>query len=486
MKKRPLPSSIGYRGDCPLKRSNFAPNENNGFNQKNFMAGVKNPISHSGAKDVANTMRRVSRADFKRLLVLGTGSFAKVLLVQKLVGKDKGKLYAMKVLDKGKVFHQKQTAHTMTERSVLGQTAQHPFIVSLKYAYQTSKTLNLVMDFCSGGELYYHLTKVGRFTEARTRFYIGELVLAVEHLHANNIVYRDLKPENVLIGSDGHVKLADFGLSKQNIRDCTRGAATFCGTPEYLAPEVLHRQGHGKAVDWWSLGILMYEMLIGIPPWYSKNRKKMYEGICLKPLSFPSTVDVPGELFVSQEAQHIIKGFLIKKPSNRLGSFGVEQVKGHVFFKTIDFDMLLAKNIQVPWKPKPDVIYFDSQYTRLTLSTTPPTSCVLTQGGPPGLSEVSTASPVNPSSFVDHAFNGFSYTAPSAVGSNPNSPVLSPNPNGDLWLSKAISRQQQLGEARCDRVTHSLLGDDGDDFDADIHMDGLGEVECFQLELEDS
>ena len=337
--------------------------------------------------------------DFVRRMVLGTGSFAKVIMVDKVNGSDKGKTYAMKVLNKKKILQQKQATHTMTERRVLGKTFDHPFIVSLKYAYQTKSTLNFVMDFCAGGELYYHMTRNGRFSLERSTFYTAELLLALEYLHSFNVVYRDLKPENVLVATDGHIKLADFGLSKEGIIDDCTGADTFCGTPEYLAPEILHRQAYGTAVDWWSLGMLTFEMLTGLPPWYSKNRQVMFQGICFGELQFPANGSV------SSSAQDFISGLLIRDPRRRIEK--VQNLKKHIFFSEMNFDDLVAKRISPPWIPERNKLYFDSLYTRLPYEDLIDQTLVV--------NELSTVSPLFPSSFVDKAFNGFSYTAPTSI-----------------------------------------------------------------------
>lgn len=348
--------------------------------------------------------RKVANKDFTRLVTLGTGSFAKVVLVKSNFTSssesDGDDIYAMKILDKNLILEKNQTSHTMTERKILGRCSRdHPFIVSLKYAFQTTKTLNLVIDFCSGGELFYHLSRAGRFSEDRARFYTVELTLALDFLHSHNVVYRDLKPENVLIAHDGHIKLADFGLAKEEIRECTEGTDTFCGTPEYLAPEILFRTGHGKSVDWWSLGILLYEMIYRLPPWYSKNRRKMFEGICTSELVFP--VGDNNEEYCSPQCKNLIRGLLTKNAKLRLGSKGRGSVKGHVFFSSIDFGAALKKQMPVPWKPEQGKIYFDTDVTKLP---------IYTEGCSPGTIGIDASSPLYPSSLIDSAFHGFSFT----------------------------------------------------------------------------
>lgn len=219
-------------------------------------------------------------------LMMFSGSFGKVYLVR---DKASSILYAMKVLKKDYIIRKNQVEHTKTERSVLGY-ARHPFIVGLNMAFQTADKLFFVLDYCGGGELFFHLGKVGRFPEERSKFYAAQIVLALEYVHKLGVIYRDLKPENVLLDQHGNVRLTDFGLSKEGVSDHSTGANSFCGTPEYIAPEVLLRQGHGRAVDWWSLGALLYEMITGLPPFYSRNRETMFEKIMKAELTFPPTV----------------------------------------------------------------------------------------------------------------------------------------------------------------------------------------------------
>jgi p70 ribosomal S6 kinase len=200
--------------------------------------------------------------DFELLKLLGKGGYGKVFLVRKLHGKDSGKLMAMKVLKKATIVRNaKDTAHTKAERNIL-ECVKHPFIVDLNYAFQTGGKLYLILEYLCGGELFMQLEREGIFMEDTACFYLAEITLGLEHLHSQGIIYRDLKPENILLDNTGHVKLTDFGLCKESIHDGTI-THTFCGTIEYMAPEILTRSGHGKAVDWWSLGALMYDMLTG-------------------------------------------------------------------------------------------------------------------------------------------------------------------------------------------------------------------------------
>lgn len=302
--------------------------------------------------------------DFELLKVVGKGSFGKVMQVKK---KDTGKVYAMKVLKKAHLVARKQVAHTQTERKVL-ENIDHPFIVSLRFAFQTEDKLYMILDYFTGGELFFHLKNTGRFPEARAKFYAAEIVLALEELHRHAIIYRDLKPENVLLDEQGNIILTDFGLSKESISG-DQLTHTFCGTPEYLAPEVIHGAGYGKAVDWWSLGTLLYEMLTGLPPFYNQNLHVMYEKIIRAKLTFPD--------YLSPDAKSLLAGLLERDPKLRLGSHNdAEDIKSHPFFKDIDWGKLLGKEISPPFKPRivdgvMDTSNVDEEFTREIPKDTP-------------------------------------------------------------------------------------------------------------------
>lgn len=303
--------------------------------------------------------RRVTIDDFELLKVVGKGSFGKVLLVRK---KDTGQVFAMKMLSKPNVVKRRQVHHTITERKVLSYT-RHPFIVTLHYAFQSPTQLYFVLDYCGGGELFFHLGKAGRFKESVARFYAAELVLALGHLHRRGVVYRDLKPENILLDTDGHVKLADFGLSKEGINSASEGTKSFCGTPEYLAPEILDRKGHGFACDWWSLGMLIYEMLTGLPPWYTRDRKKLYSRLRSAPLEFPA--------YISPNARELLSGLLTRDPAARLGSErDAHEIVTQPFFEGLDWYQLRKRKVLPPFVPRlklgeTDTRYFDDEFTSL-------------------------------------------------------------------------------------------------------------------------
>jgi len=217
--------------------------------------------------------------------MLGQGSFGEVYLVRK---KDSGKLYAMKVLQKKKIMGHNLVQYAVTERNVLSYM-RHPFIVGLNFAFQTNDKLILILDYCPGGDLGKVLAKERRFSEDRAKIYLAEILLALQDLHQRDIIFRDLKPDNVVLDSNGHALLTDFGLSKEGVLD-NQATNSFCGSVAYLAPEMLKRTGHGKSVDWYLLGVLLYEMLVGMPPYFTNNREQLFKNIQRGPLLIPSTL----------------------------------------------------------------------------------------------------------------------------------------------------------------------------------------------------
>lgn len=269
----------------------------------------------------------------------------------------------MKVLSKKVIVQKKEVAHTVGERNILVRTAtgDSPFIVGLKFSFQTPTDLYLVTGFMSGGELFWHLQKEGRFSERRAKFYIAELILALEHLHKYNIVYRDLKPENILLDANGHIALCDFGLSKANLtKDETTN--TFCGTTEYLAPEVLLDElGYTTMVDFWSLGVLVFEMCCGWSPFYADDTQQMYKNIAFGKVRFPRDA-------LSNEGRNFVKGLLNRNPKHRLGAKNdAEELKAHAFFADTDWNAMMNKMVVPPFKPKlksvMDTSNFDPEFT---------------------------------------------------------------------------------------------------------------------------
>ncbi|XP_071605729.1 ribosomal protein S6 kinase alpha-3 isoform X4 [Heliangelus exortis] len=305
-------------------------------------------------------------SQFELLKVLGQGSFGKVFLVKKISGSDARQLYAMKVLKKA-TLKVRDRVRTKMERDILVEV-NHPFIVKLHYAFQTEGKLYLILDFLRGGDLFTRLSKEVMFTEDDVKFYLAELALALDHLHSLGIIYRDLKPENILLDEEGHIKLTDFGLSKESI-DHEKKAYSFCGTVEYMAPEVVNRRGHTQSADWWSFGVLMFEMLTGTLPFQGKDRKETMTMILKAKLGMPQ--------FLSPEAQSLLRMLFKRNPANRLGAGpdGVEEIKRHAFFSKIDWNKLYRREIHPPFKPatgRPeDTFYFDPEFTAKTPKDSP-------------------------------------------------------------------------------------------------------------------
>ncbi|XXQ31943.1 Non-specific serine/threonine protein kinase [Plasmodiophora brassicae] len=303
--------------------------------------------------------------DFQLLKVIGKGAFGKVMLVRSK--SDPKQLFALKQLDKSKVRNKGQSEHAMTERNIL-EYIRHPFIVTMRGAFQTESKLFIVLDYCAGGELFFHLQRMGTFSEELARFYTAQLVLAIEYLHELGIVFRDLKLENVLLDAKGNIQLTDFGLSKEGVADNV-SARSFCGTPEYLAPEVLTGTGYGRAADWWSLGTLLFEMLTGLPPFYAKDSKQLFQRILTSRLRLP--------YHVSPEAGDLLQRLLSRNVESRIGSSDddAREIKQHCFFAGIDWDLLLAKEVPPPFNPcdglaPDDTSNFDIDFTNLPVAST--------------------------------------------------------------------------------------------------------------------
>jgi len=252
---------------------------------------VKSKLKRSSTLLSNNSLyKEVKLEDFQMIKVIGRGSYGKVCLVE---FKPNGELYAMKSLKKDILIDQEQIESTLLEKKIL-ESMDHPFIVGLIFCFQTEDRLYFVMPFLRGGELFQHLRRFRIFDEEKVRFYASQIGLALDHLHSYGYIYRDLKPENILMDDEGYLKLADFGMAKQ-FKEKDEKAMSFCGTPEYLAPEIITGVGHNKAVDWWSFGILIYEMLCGIPPFYSENLDKMYEYIKNAELRFPKKIKISAD-----------------------------------------------------------------------------------------------------------------------------------------------------------------------------------------------
>jgi serine/threonine protein kinase len=285
------------------------------------------------------TGMNLQRDTFRIGDTLGTGTFGRVRLVT-YDQKGKTSYFALKMLKKSEIIRLKQVEHIKAEKSILSRIA-HPFIVNLYASFQDEKSLYMLMEYVIGGELFSQLRKVGRFSNETSRFYAAEIVLALEYLHSMNIVYRDLKPENLLIDRAGHIKITDFGFAKE-VEDRTW---TLCGTPEYLAPEIIQSKGHGKAVDWWALGILIFEMLAGYPPFYDENPFGIYQKILAGKIDFPRHFDV--------NATDLIKKLLTADRTKRFGCLkaGADDIKKHKWFKGVDWAKVYARKVKPPYVP---------------------------------------------------------------------------------------------------------------------------------------
>ncbi|CAG9326813.1 unnamed protein product [Blepharisma stoltei] len=298
----------------------------------------------------------VSCSDFHPIKVIGKGGFSTVSEVRK---KDTGELFAVKTIDKEFIKREGKITQILTEKDIMSRIS-HPFIVKMHWAFQTKNNLHLVLDFCPGGELFFHLHNLGRFTEDQAKFYFGEILLGLEYLHDNGIIYRDLKPENILLDIDGHIKLTDFGLSKQRIRRRHK-TYSFCGSPEYMSPEMLNNKGHTHAVDFYSLGALLYEMLTGLSPFYDSNKTRMFWKILNEDLPLPN--------FLSKSAKSLLKGLMEKNPEDRLGfKNGFDDVKEHPWCSKIQWDKLLNKKKLPPFLPSVRASNFDEEYTCLPIN----------------------------------------------------------------------------------------------------------------------
>ncbi len=309
-----------------------------------------NILINSQFKDSFPLLNSLSVDDFTIIKLIGKGSYGKVLLVKK---KDSltDDVYAMKILKKKEMIIRNQVIHIKTERKIM-EMINHPFIIKLEYAFQNKHKLYLLTKFCPGGELFFHMQRIHRFNEEATRFYTSQIVLALEHLHSKDIIYRDLKPENIVIDLNGYIKLTDFGLAECNVNEFNK-AKDFCGTPEYLAPEFFSDSGYSKEIDWWSLGVLIYEMVCGRPPFVAKSRETLFKMIQNPSVYYPNDI--------SEDIVDFLNKIFIANPLLRLGHNGAEEIKNHPFFKPVNWDVIIDKKQRPPFMPRIQNL-FDTKY----------------------------------------------------------------------------------------------------------------------------
>ncbi|ROL50951.1 Protein kinase C eta type [Anabarilius grahami] len=336
-----------------------------------YMTGVKGQNSVKNIPAALDEQEdetvKVCLEDFSFLQVLGKGSFGKVMLARL---KSDHRVFAVKMLKKDVILQDDDVEATMIEKRVLTLAHQHPFLTQLYYCFQTAERLFFVMEFVNGGDLMFHIQKCRRFDEPRAQFYSAEIISALMFLHSKSIIYRDLKLDNILLDRHGHCKLADFGMCKEEIFN-GKLTSTFCGTPDYIAPEIILEEPYGVSVDWWALGVLLYEMLSGHAPFEAETEDELFECILRDEIIYSS--------WLSNEAEDILRGLLTRDPACRLGCMdrdgGEEAITAHPFFTGLDWEKLNRREVTPPFTPRiesiEDVANFDPDFTQEEPCLTP-------------------------------------------------------------------------------------------------------------------
>ena len=288
--------------------------------------------------DKSSKVKLMKLSDYEIGETLGTGSFGRVRISK---NRKTNEYVAMKIMKKVEILKSKQADHIANEIKILSMI-DHPFVIKFDGFTQDDKYLYLALELINGGELFTYLRGVGRFPVDQARVYIAQIVSIFEYLHSKNIIYRDLKPENILIHKSGYLKLTDFGFA----RIVEGRTYTLCGTPEYLAPEIILNKGHGKPVDWWTCGILLYEMIAGIDPFSDDDPMMVYQKILKGKIKFPSGFDSNAKSLV----KHLLESDLTKRYGNLKG--GVKDIKGHRFFKELNWEKLINMELTPPYIPK--------------------------------------------------------------------------------------------------------------------------------------
>ena len=359
------------------KQKNFTRMPKDGMiNIKDYLFGGKGDDKSKKGLKMKSTFKnvQVEYTDFEIIKIIGRGSVGKIVLVKY---KKDGNYYAMKNMRKDQIISEGLVDNILVERSILME-GQCPFILTLSFFFQTPQRMYFVCPFIKGGDLFHKLKQDGFLKEDLVKFYGAQIAVALQHLHDMGIAYRDLKPENILIDEDGYIKLCDFGASVRI--QGTEKETNFAGSPEYASPEMITFEGHTFMTDWWSFGILMYELLYGNTPFFNVDKNRMFDLITTGSLSFPKCIYVEGEskprtYKVSEDAKNLISKLLEKDPGTRLGRKGLEEIKKHPFFSGINIEDLKKKKLKAHFKPsidKEDITKnFDEEYLTLDVSESP-------------------------------------------------------------------------------------------------------------------